>query len=242
MKQRFQGLIVGVLLASLILGAVNIFATATRTIEITYGVNVVVDGVRQDFSDDMRPFTSGGRTFLPVRGIADALGLDLRWDGATSTAYLSTPTTASVVEQTPQPPAAPMGVALMEAAPWFERCYGNSMFVLAQQETMRGETFTNVIVQSMGGFGFEGWSHHDLNRRYNKLTGVIGRIDGSGNMSRTIRFIGDGVEITSFSVNADFRPTEISIDVTGVSTLRIEITRPVGSPGVNIGFADAMLY
>jgi hypothetical protein len=105
MKQRLQGIVMGFLIASFIFGAVTAFAASTRTIEVSYGVNVVVDGVRQNFTDDMRPFTSGGRTFMPLRAVADALGLGVEWDGATSTAYLTSGSTVaqSSTQSTPAP-------------------------------------------------------------------------------------------------------------------------------------------
>ncbi|MCL2841795.1 MAG: copper amine oxidase N-terminal domain-containing protein [Defluviitaleaceae bacterium] len=89
MKQRLQGMVMGFLVAVLTLGVVTVFATSTRTIEVTHGVNVIIDGIRQNFDDDMQPFMSEGRTFLPLRAIADSLGLDVTWNGSTSTAYLS---------------------------------------------------------------------------------------------------------------------------------------------------------
>lgn len=92
----------GMLIVALIFGAISVAIATTRTIEITYGVNVVVDGMRQNFADDLRPFTSEGRTFLPVRGIADALGLDVEWDGTTSTVHLNNPTQAPVFRGEPQ--------------------------------------------------------------------------------------------------------------------------------------------
>jgi len=73
-----------------LLMVVSTMATATGSAarEVAFGVRVVVDGIEQHFADDMRPFISDGRTFLPVRGIADALGLDVDWDGETSTVYI----------------------------------------------------------------------------------------------------------------------------------------------------------
>ena len=108
MKQRLQGVVIGVLMTVLLLGTVTVFAASIRTIEATYGISVVVNGVRQNFASDMQPFSSGGRTFLPVRGIADALGLDVEWDGSTSTVYLTSGATApATVIPTPTPPITP---------------------------------------------------------------------------------------------------------------------------------------
>jgi len=41
--------------------------------------------------EPVEPFAIDGTTYLPVRGIASALGLNVAWDGATNTAVLTTP-------------------------------------------------------------------------------------------------------------------------------------------------------
>jgi len=102
MKQRLQGMVAGVLMTVLLLGAITVYATNTRTLEATFGVRVNINGELQTFADDMQPFTADGRTWLPVRGIADALGLDVDWDGTTQTVYLTSGTTATTAT-----PAAP---------------------------------------------------------------------------------------------------------------------------------------
>ncbi|MCL2574081.1 MAG: ABC transporter substrate-binding protein [Defluviitaleaceae bacterium] len=56
--------------------------------EISYGVRVVVDGMEMEFDNDMHPFIMDGRAFLPVRGIADAFGVNVEWEGSTSTVYI----------------------------------------------------------------------------------------------------------------------------------------------------------
>jgi len=91
----------GFILATLLMGGATILAASTRNIEVTYGVNIVVDGVLQEFQEDMRPFMSGNRTFAPVRGIAYALGANVEWDAATQTVYLvTTPTTPAAYSTT----------------------------------------------------------------------------------------------------------------------------------------------
>jgi len=105
MKQRVQGLVVGFILSMLVMGGATMLAATNRTIEVTYGVNVVIDGVSHEFTQDMRPFLSGGRVFVPLRGIADALDIDVAWDIGTMTAYLN--------RETPMAPARPEADAII---------------------------------------------------------------------------------------------------------------------------------
>jgi len=172
------------------------------------------------------------RTYLPVRAIADLVGLDVGFDGATNTVLLTT-SSAPVVQQ----PAPAAGVSLLEVAPWFETFHMQVM----RSVTMRGTEFSNVIAAGVVSTANARWSHHALDGQFTTLTGIVGRIDGHGEVPRTIRFLGDGVELASFGINTDTAPTTISIDVTGVNTLRIEVTPPMGGSGVGVAFADAML-
>jgi hypothetical protein len=76
----------------LVLGRVPITQVTTEQTTsgtLFYGVRVAVNGVIQEFAHDMRPFIMEGRTFLPVRGIADALGLEVDFDGAANMVLLS---------------------------------------------------------------------------------------------------------------------------------------------------------
>lgn len=88
MKQRLQGMVVGVLATVLLLGTANVLATSTRTISVVDGINVAVNGRQLQFVYGSAPFISDGTTFMPVRAIADALEVDAEWDGETSTVHL----------------------------------------------------------------------------------------------------------------------------------------------------------
>ena len=66
----------------------------TRNIEITYrAIAVTLDGeplIPVDAQGvPVEPFISGGTTYLPVRGIANALDLTVAWDNQTNTVLLS---------------------------------------------------------------------------------------------------------------------------------------------------------
>jgi len=112
MKHRIQGIVLGFLLAVLLLGTVTIVSAVSQSINVAYGINVVLNGVRQTFSDDMRPFTSGGRTFLPVRGIAEALGADVSWDAATSTVRINSGAPGTQSPTTPPTPTLSINAAV----------------------------------------------------------------------------------------------------------------------------------
>jgi len=78
--------IFGVLAALIVSGTALMASPVMR--ELAFGVNVTLDGELITFDDDMQPFIMDGRTFLPVRAIAEIMGLDVSFDGATNTVTL----------------------------------------------------------------------------------------------------------------------------------------------------------
>lgn len=49
-------------------------------------IKVVIDG--NTISTDVAPFIRNGRTFVPLRAVAEGLGMPVKWDDATSTVYI----------------------------------------------------------------------------------------------------------------------------------------------------------
>lgn len=96
------GFLVAVLLFALVIPAV---ASTVKQINATYkDIKITLDGVQivpKDANGNaIEPFVSGGTTYLPIRGIANALGLGVDWDGKTNTVILQT----KKEEQKPEPP------------------------------------------------------------------------------------------------------------------------------------------
>jgi len=85
-KSKIQGFIAGILVAAMLISTLALANPQIR--EVIFGVNVVVDGETVNFDYDSQPFIMDGRTFLPVRAIADALGVAVDWDDTTQTVYL----------------------------------------------------------------------------------------------------------------------------------------------------------
>ena len=62
--------------------------TNDNSIKVSQYVSVNVNG--QPLQSDVKPFVNAdGRTMLPIRAIAEALGADVQWDAATNTATLT---------------------------------------------------------------------------------------------------------------------------------------------------------
>ena len=104
MKGKFRSFISGCLVTVAIIGLIGT-ATATvgqKTATLDYNdIKVTLDGQQVTLVDangqTVEPFAIDGTTYLPVRAVSNALGLDVGWDGTTSTVTLTTPEDESPV-------------------------------------------------------------------------------------------------------------------------------------------------
>lgn len=90
MKKKITAVI---LVLCLTLGVVQAFAassTTTKTINVAYGIKVMVNGqtlIPKDVEGNIvDPFVLNGTTYVPIRAISEALGAEAGFDEATNTA------------------------------------------------------------------------------------------------------------------------------------------------------------
>jgi len=229
-KLEIKGFIAGVVL-TLMLTASLVWANTGTIREVFYGVNIVINGNQWNPPSDMVPFITEGRTFLPVRGIADVLGVPVDWHGPTGTVYVGT---------------VPQGMPFFDTVPHFQESTGNHRTGI-QTVRMMGNAYPNSWTGThapISGSNYLGWRDHNLNNNFNTLTGVIGRVDGSGVEVSSISFIGDGRTLATFEVDGNSHPIEISVDVRGVLVLRTEISYEgvrLSQSRVQIAFTNAMI-
>ena len=90
----FAGMLTMLLI--LCLGGTAFAAAYQKQATLNYqGIKITLDGEEITPKDGagnvVEPFTIDGTTYLPVRAVANALGLEVGWDGATNTVILTTP-------------------------------------------------------------------------------------------------------------------------------------------------------
>lgn len=98
MKKQGKGFLAGILVTILALGLIGTAAATVGryTVDADYSdIKVTLDGNAVTLVDAngaaVEPFAINGTTYLPVRAVANALGLEVGWDAATSTVQLTTP-------------------------------------------------------------------------------------------------------------------------------------------------------
>lgn len=108
MKQQWKGFVSGILVTLLVLGmsGAAMAVVAQKQAVLDYNdIKITLDGKSVTPTDAngqaVEPFAIEGTTYLPVRAIANALGLGVEWDGATQTVKLSS--TAVPTSETSKP-------------------------------------------------------------------------------------------------------------------------------------------
>lgn len=93
-KHRLHDFVLGMVIVALLvaLAVPALAVTGRKQMEVdNTDIHLHVDGIPVSAS----PFASGGTTYLPVRAVGEALGMDVRWDGPTHTVYITDPTEPS---------------------------------------------------------------------------------------------------------------------------------------------------
>ena len=103
LKDRLMGVVLGILIgATMVTTAVATTGRVQKMLDYT-DIKIILDGeevIPKDANGKyVEPFAIEGTTYLPVRAISNALGLEVGWDQATKTVKLTTPQKEVVSEE-----------------------------------------------------------------------------------------------------------------------------------------------
>jgi hypothetical protein len=211
MKHRIQGIIIGLIVASILFGGTALALAGTHTINATYrNIRIIIDGVlitpRDVNGNVVHPFISQGTTYLPVRAVGEAFGKPVEWDGSTNTVYIG---------------QRPGSVQYMfDVVPAYQRegDYVEFSSTKPGSFNMAGHRYLHGCTWSGG------YSLYNLNGQFNRVRGTIGHVDGSSSRNAHILNIyTDGKLYSRIELKPDMMPQEITIEVTGVLQLKMEI-------------------
>ena len=221
----FKSFVAGVVFMAVLSGSVVMANPVMR--EIAFGVSVRVNGALVEFEPENRPFIMDGRTFLPVRAVADLFGADVDFDTVTNTVLLTgggaavatgAPTllqttlfevqTSHGGNVTPTPVVTIMGNAHLDALVW---------------DFTGGESGNSLVT-----------ARHNLGGEYARLIGMFDHIDGTDTTAWQSRLrltiIGDGQELLSQVVEDTTPPVHFDLDVSDVQLLLIQVHNMSGGP------------
>lgn len=101
-QNRWKDMLAGALVVTAVAGLAvpTLAATGSRNVRVDYSdIKLVVNGTTVTPKDSagnvVEPFTIDGTTYLPVRAVANALGMDVSWNGSTNTVTITDKGTAS---------------------------------------------------------------------------------------------------------------------------------------------------
>ena len=222
-----KGFVMGVLFTLLLSGTVLMASAEMR--QVVFGVGVSFNGQAVQFDADSQPFIMEGRTFLPVRAIADIAGLEVDFDGATNTVLLTSGGGAAA-----QPAATRLASTLFNYS--VRTAGANNWVRSADSVNMFGATHANGVVQFSAFGTVDLTSEYNLGRNYSRLTGTFGSVDGFHLTGVAVAVYGDGNLLLEFAMTDIDAPRPIDIDVTGIQLLRIEMSpEGRGGPGGTTG-------
>lgn len=92
--KQWKGFVAGATVMAVITGGAVVFGEdISKTVDVVYkNIKIFVDGAEYVAKDGngnvVEPFIYNGTTYLPVRGVANAFGKDVVWDGANASIFL----------------------------------------------------------------------------------------------------------------------------------------------------------
>ena len=93
-KSFFAGMLTMLLIMTMVVPAAATVGKVTKELEYR-NISVTLDGKKLDLRDansnSVEPFMFEGTNYLPVRALAESLGLNVSWNGQTATVVLTTP-------------------------------------------------------------------------------------------------------------------------------------------------------
>lgn len=98
MKSNKRGFFAGFLTALVLVGLIGTAIAYQQQATLTYsGISITLDGTKITPKDVngkiVEPFSISGTTYLPVRAVATALGMNVDWNQSTQTVVLTTQST-----------------------------------------------------------------------------------------------------------------------------------------------------
>ena len=105
MKERIQGIIIGIAISLVFIGALSYASQYSDKVERVYrNIKITLNGLILEPKDangnDVEPFIIEGTTYLPVRAVAEALDLKVNWNDETNTVELIDEKTSVVYRNT----------------------------------------------------------------------------------------------------------------------------------------------
>lgn len=228
MIKRFKDFATGFIASALIIALTGTAFTAyNRNISVTYAdvklnVNGSIVTPKDGNGSTVEPFIYKGTTYLPVRAVAMALGCDVTWDQASKTVYVNGGESGYSGNTGSAGNSNAVAKNLIDVLPPFQSDLA-TIYPSKDGKSfkMGGNEYKNSIKFSQ--WLSSGFASFNLGGKYTILSGIAGITDdGYTGADVTLTFTADGEVVKTLTIKEGTLPQDFSIDVTGVSLLRID--------------------
>lgn len=186
-------------------------------------IRVYVDNELAELKDangtKVEPFIVDGTTYVPVRGVSQALGCQVEWDGQAREVRVY----KDIIS--------PNGMTLSENKPY--ETNGVDTFYELDGRTLKIDdaSYSNAI----GAWGWSSFTLFNLDGKIDSVSFVAGSTD-SFDEEKTIKFIVDGKIIETCTIPANSTAEEYSVDLNKGLQLKIALE------GRSIGMGDIVFH
>ena len=228
MKNNSKKIVLILLVLTFItIGSIAYARDGKKTVDIYYrNIKILVDGKPVAFNKDatgnqVEPFIYEGTTYLPVRAVGEALGMNVKWDGETSTVSLGEVAgSINYLTETLEP-------------------YNKKDIDIFKLDSPTKLHITGTEYKT--GYKFKGYNSNmifNLNGIYSEVRGTIGYSGKeSHDEQKEFNVYLDGTLYKSIIVEAKELGKEIVIPVSGVNQIKFEAKPTYFS----IGFGDVII-
>ena len=211
-------ILLAVLALALLCGTAAAASEVTKTLTAYYsGIRIVLNGVEVTPKDAagnvVEPFIADGTTYLPVRAIANAMGLPVEWDGENRIVYLGEIPGQAENWMTKLPP-----YQLVKATA-YDGSDPKQSFSVGGATQIMGVTF-NGFRQTYDTAS----AIWNTNGKYRSMTLTVGHM-GNDEYDAKMEVYLDGVYSTEYELKYDAAPRTITIPLDYAPNVRLQFVK-----------------
>ncbi|QPC47542.1 stalk domain-containing protein [Mangrovibacillus cuniculi] len=225
--------IAGFVIGATLFGSVGAMAAGGSMIEIFHNIkDIKIDRVSK-MPADTKPFTYNGSTYVPLRFISEALGEDVKWDGASQTVHIGETDGGSVTY---------LGDSKMSYLTYQESdsdfyargVYNNKLDLGSSSSSnyrikdVLGKEYTNYLYigsSKYSDFGDFAYVEYPLNGQYERFLSDIS-LDADSKLSSDnfiVEVFADDKLVYSEEISAGMLPEKIEVNVNNANKLKIQL-------------------
>ena len=159
----------------------------------------------------VKPFIKNGTTYVPLRGVSQALGCWVRWNGQSKTVSI-------YMNEVP-----PDGVTMSELTPYEVDWQTETYY---ENNGDRLEIDNNYYTNALNFKFYDGYAIFNLDGKFDTVSMVVGGYYGWNNRDTTISYIVDGILVDTYTVTPTSNIKKISINLNKGNKLKLVIDNP----------------